>query len=293
MTVDDLDLAAGLEDLARSAPDNPTRLASVHVRYRRHQRRRRAVCASAVVATMAAGIAGAESFASSGRRMNVAAGGGSNLPACSAPPVDKSSVPGAPPKSPVPAAPPAIGETFSGGGTIVTVGRSTITVDEMGGPLTGKVTLTVTPATKLFRLSPQPNVGDVAATITQLAVGDGAKFIAVHSSATINALVELHAGPAADANPPRAADAPGAKQQGTPDPVTTPPPVGGPFKAAGTVAAYSPGSLTVNVTRGNLTGTVTFAIHCAPALPVVGHTVEIAGTRTAADTYDATVLAAP
>ena len=275
MTLDDLDLAAAMRDLAARVPDDPTRLASVHFRYRRHRRRRRAVGASALVATVAAGVVGAESFASSGRRITPAAVGVSTLPACPPPPVEQSSAP---------AAPPTIGQTFSGGGMIVALGPSTITVDDVGGPLSGKVTLTVTPDTRLFRSSPQPSVADVATTIDQLGVGDTVKFTAVHSSATTNTLVELHAGPAAGARP-------AGPKQATPDQTPTPPPVGGSFKAEGTVTAYSPGLLTVNLARGNLTGTVTFTIRCAPALPVVGHIVDVGGTRTGTDTYDATLFA--
>jgi len=146
------------------------------------------------------------------------------------------------------------------------------------------VTLTVTPDTKLFRASLQPNAVDAAVTIEQLGVGETVKFIAVHLSATTNTLVELHAGPASDQS--HAGPKPAIPHQ-----TTTPPPVGGLFKAGGTVTAYSPGSLTVNVARGNLTGTVAFTIHCGPALPIVGHSVDIAGTRTGTDTYDATNFA--
>ena len=166
---------------------------------------------------------------------------------------------------------------------IVALGSSTITVDDAGGPLAGNVTLTATPDTKLFRASVEPNVADMATTIDQLRVGDKVKFTAVHLSATTNTLVELDAGPANDANH-------AGPKQATPDQAQTTPPVGSSFKAEGTVTAYSPGSLAVNVARGNLTGTVTFTIHCAPALPVVGHIVDIAGTRTGTDTYDATVF---
>jgi hypothetical protein len=271
MTLDDLDLAAAMRDLAARLPDDPTRLASVHFRYRRHRRRRRALGASALVATMAAGIVGAESLASSGRRINPAAAGVSTLPACPPPPVEQSSGR---------SAPPTIGQTFSGGGLIVALGRSTITVDDVGGPLRGKVTLTVTPDTKLFRSSPQSKLADVATTIDQLGVGDTVKFTAVHSSATTNTLVELHTGPATGASP-------AGPTQATPDQTPTAPPVGGSFKAEGTVTAYSPGLLTVNVARGNVTGTVTFSIRCAPPLPVVGHIVDVSGTRTLTDTYEA------
>jgi len=170
---------------------------------------------------------------------------------------------------------------FTGGGMIVALGPSTITVDDAGGPVTGKVILTVTPDTKLFRASPQPDIADSATTINQLAVGDKVKFTAVHLSSTNNTLVELHAGPAFVASPNQAA----------PSQMATPPRIGGSFKAEGTVTAYSPGSLTVNVARGNLTGIVTFTIGCAPALPVVGHIVDIAGTRTGTDTYEASVFA--
>ena len=272
MTLDDLDLAAAMRDLAARVPDDPTRLASVHFRYRRHQRRRRALGASALVATMAAGIVGAESLASSGRRITPAGGGVSTLPACPPPSVEKSSAP---------APPPTIGQTFTGGGMIVALAPSTITVDDVGGPLRGKVTLTITPDTRLFRSSPQSKLADVATTIDQLGVGDPVKFTAVHSSATTNTLVELHTGPATEASP----------KQATPDQAPTPPPVGGSFKAEGTVTAYSPGLLTVNVARGNLTGTVTFTIRCTPAVPVVGHIVDVGGARTGTDTYDATHFA--
>jgi hypothetical protein len=277
MTHDDLDLAAALRDLAARVPDDPTRLASVHVRYRRHQRRRRAVGASALVATMAAGLVGAETLASSGQRITAASGGVSNLPACSAPPVGKSVLP---------AEPPTTGQSFSGGGMIVALGPSTITVDDVGGPLAGTATLTVTPATKLFRASPQPTVADVATTLDRLGVGDAVKFTAVRSSATTNTLVELHAGPATDASQT-------GSKKATPDQRPAPTPVGGSFKAEGTVTAYSSGALTVNVAHGSLTGTVTFTIHCAPALPVVGQIVDIVGTRTGTHTYDVTDLSAP
>jgi hypothetical protein len=274
MTLDDLDLAAALRDLAARVPDDPTRLASVHLHHRRHQRRRRAVGASALVAVLGAGFVGAESLASSGRRITPAAGGLPSLPACPPPPVGQ---------PPAPAGPPTIGQTFTGGGMIVAIGPSTITVDDVGGPLPGNLTLAVTADTKLFRSSPKPNVADVATTIDQLSVGDTVKFSAVHSTASTNTLVELHAGPATDASP-------AGPKQATPAQTPTPPPVGGTFKVGGTVTAYSPGSLTVNVARGNLAGTVTVTIHCAPTPPVVGQIVDIAGTRTGTDTYDGTVF---
>src|SRR5580704_853190 len=131
MTHDDLDLAAALRDLAARVPDDPTRLASVHVRYRRHQRRRRAVGASALVATMAAGLVGAETLGSSGQRITAASGGVVNLPACTAPPAGKSLSP---------AVPPTTGQIFNGGGMIVALGPSTITVDDVAGPLAGTTT---------------------------------------------------------------------------------------------------------------------------------------------------------
>jgi hypothetical protein len=167
---------------------------------------------------------------------------------------------------------------------IVALGPSTITVDDVGGPLTGKVTLTVTPASKLFRSTAQPNAADMATTIDHLGVGDTVKFSAVPSGGAANTLVELHAGPANDASP-------AGLKQAAPNQMPTPPSVGGSFKAEGTVTAYSPGALTVNVARGNLTGTVTFTIHCAPVLPVVGHVVSVGGTRTETDTYDANAVA--
>ena len=275
MTLDDLNLSATLRDLAAGVPDDPTRLASVHLRYRRHQRRRRAVGASALVATVAAGVVGAESLTRSGRQITPAAGGVANLPACPPPPVNQPAAPSAPLKS---------GQTFTGGGMIVAVGPSTITVDDAGGPLSGKVTLTVTPDTKLFRASPQPNVANAPTTIDQLGVGDKVKFTAAHLSATANTLLDLEAGPATDA-------AHAGAKQATPDQAPTPAPVGSSFKAEGTVTAYSPGSLTVKVARGNLIGTVTFTIHCAPALPVLGDIVDVGGTRTGTDTYDAAVVA--
>jgi hypothetical protein len=285
MTSNDLDLTTALRDLAGRVPDDPTRLASVHLRYRRQARRRRAVGASALVATMAAGLVGAEALTSSGHQTIVAAGPVANLPACVAPPAEK---------SPPSATPPSVGQSFSDGGKITALGSSTITVDDLGPPLLGTVALTVTPATKLFRASPQASVTDQPTTIDQLDVGDTVKFSAVHSSATTNTLVELHAGASAGTSPagasPAGASAAAAKQASA-DQAPTPPPVGSPFKAGGTVTAYSPGSLTVNVDRGNLTGAVTFTLHCAPALPVVGHTVNILGTHTATDTYDATVVA--
>jgi hypothetical protein len=287
MTSDDLDLAAALRDLAARVPDDPTRLASVHLRYRRQKRRRRAVGASALVATMAAGLVGAEALASPGHRVTVATAGVSNLPACAAPPLEKSPT----------SAPPTTGQSFTGGGMIVALGPSTITVDDLGSPLTGKVTLTITPATKLFRASPQPKLADQATTIDQLSVGDTVKFTAVRTSATTNTLVELHAGAPMDASPAGAkqaaaadASAGGAKRAAAADEKPAPPPVGGSFKAQGTVTAYSSGSLTVKVTGGNLTGTISFTIGCTPALPIVGHTVNIAGTRTGTNTYDATLF---
>jgi hypothetical protein len=287
MTSNDLDLMTALRDLAGRVPDDPTRLASVHLRYRRQRRRRRAVGASALVATMAAGLVGVESLASSGHQTIVAAGAAANLPACVAPPAEK---------SPPPTTPPSVGQSFTGGGMITALGTSTITVADLGLPVIGTVTLTVTPDTKLFRASPQARVNDQATTIDQLRVGDTVKFTAVHSSATTNTLVELHAGAATSTSPASTSPAdvsPGSDKQASADQTPTPPPVGSPFKAGGTVTAYSPGSLTVNVNGGNLTGAVTFTLHCAPALPIVGHTVNILGTRTGADTYDGSVVAFP
>jgi hypothetical protein len=179
---------------------------------------------------------------------------------------------------------PAIGQAFNGGGLIVEIGPSTITIDDPGPP-PEKVTLTVTPSSQLlFRSSALPNSAEAPTTIHQLGVGDPVKFTAVRSSATAYTLLELHAGPAADASTP-------ALKQAAADQAPTPPPVGGSFKAEGTVTAYSPGSVTINVASGNLTGTVTFTLHCAPALPVVGHTFDIAGIRIGGDSYDATVFA--
>src|SRR6516165_10267530 len=119
MTLDETTLPAALRDLAAIAPDDPARLACVHRRAAHAQRRRRAVGAGAIAATMAATVAGAEVLVSSehGRAPIAAAAGGSPgtpSPARAACPTQPQ--PGQTGTSQeVPLTPPAVGGQFSSG----------------------------------------------------------------------------------------------------------------------------------------------------------------------------------
>jgi hypothetical protein len=292
MTLDETTLPSALRDLAASVPDDPSRLACLHRRAARAQRRRRAVGAGAIAATMAATVAGAEVLVvSSGHRsapLAPAAAGPAAASKAPSPPVSPSAACAdqpAPTSSPsVPLTPPSIGQSFSAGGEITAPGTATaVTVKVTGPPLDGStLTLTVTPASKVFLSSPLPDGPEVAATSTQLQSGDGAKFTATRTGATSYSLDELHAGPASSGAP----GSPGLKA-GAGSTVPTPPPVGGPFKVAGVGVSSTADSVTVNVTRGNLTGVVTFTLSCRPPQNVAGQSVELAGTRTGPDTYAA------
>ena len=292
MTIDDTTLPSALRDLAASVPDDPSRLTSVHRRAARAHRRRRAVGAGAIAATMAATVAGAEVLVSSqhGRAPIAAASGGSPstpgpaLAACPPPPPPDQASKSA---AAVPMTPPAIGGQFTAGGTITSPGTATsVTVRVDMGPLDGStLTLAVTPASKVFLSGPTPDAPEVTASSTQLQTGEGAKFIATRTGTASYNLDELHSGAAAGSD----TRAP-AKQAGAPQGPPTPPAIGGPFKIAGTGVSSTGDSITVNVTGGNLSGTVTLTLKCQPPQHVAGDTVEAGGTRTGADTYVADVV---
>ena len=163
---------------------------------------------------------------------------------------------------------------------------TSVTVDVVGGALAGShIVFTVTPDTKLFQSQPAGNTVDVASSAVELREGEAAKFSATRTGASTYVLDEIHASPV-DVGPP--GSAPAKKALATT--VPAPPAIGGPFKVEGVALSAGPGSMTVQVVRGNLTGIVTFTLHCTPAQSLVGETVDLAGTRTSATTYDAAEL---
>ena len=302
MTLDETTLPAALRDLAAMAPDDPARLACVHRRAARAQRRRRAVGAGAIAATMAATAAGAEALVSSrhgGAPVAAATGGSSSAPpaapaACPTQPPPGDSRQPLPPTAP--SSPPAIGAEFSGGGVISAPGTATsVTVKVDGGPLAGStLALAVTPSSRVFEAPASPGAQEVAVSSTQLKTGQMAKFTATRTGTASYVLDEIHAGPApgSDAQAgqvPGSDSQPGPKQSGGAA-VATPPGVGDPFKVGGVGVSSTNDSITVNVTQGNLSGVITFALTCRPPQNVAGEEVEVAGTRTGAHTYTAQVL---
>jgi hypothetical protein len=292
MTLDETTLSSALHELAAAVPDDPTRLACVHHRALRLHRRRRALGAGALAATMVATVAGAEVFVSSeGRRVTSegrpARSGPAGSPTAPAPPA--SPLPACPdrPKASAPAAPPAVGEQFTGGGIITAPGTATaVTVavpgDVIAGPPGGSdLVLAITPGSKIFLSSATPDVPEVAATGDQLRKGEAVKFSATRTSASSYVLNEMHAGPVPSGGPVN-----GDKAASSPS-LPTPPAIGDRFKVAGVVRSSTTDSVTVNVTGGNLTGIVTFTLHCAPAQPLTGDEIDVAGIRTGPTTFDA------
>jgi hypothetical protein len=261
---------------------------------------------------VAATAAGAEALVSSrhaGAPVAAATGGSSSAPtaalaACPTQPPQGDRRQPLPPTAPSTAAstPPGIGAEFSGGGVISAPGTATsVTVKVDGGPLAGStLTLAVTPSSRVFESSPLPAVHDVAASSTQLNAGQVAKFTATRTGTASYALDEIHAGPVPGSDTPPAlkqsgepapgSDAqPGLKQSGGPA-LATPPAVGDPFKVGGIGVSSTNDSITVNVTQGNLSGIITFTLTCRPPQNVAGQAVDVAGTRTATNTYTAQVL---
>ena len=287
MTIDETTLTAALHDLAGTAPDDPARLRNVHRRAHHLQRRHRVVGAGAIAATIAAAGVGTDAFVASGRHAApitpaaapAAAAPAAALPACPAP-APKS-------QEPVPSGPPAIGQQFSGGGMVDAPPTATsVTIVVQGGPAAGsRLVLAVTADTLVFQSLPGPNAPDVASSIDKLRVGETGKFTATRTGETTYVLDEIHAAPV-DVGPPGSAQA--QKALGTT--VTGPPTIGGPFKVEGVALSAAPGTVTVQVERGNLTGIVTFTLHCTPIQALTGDTVNLAGTRTSATTYDAAEL---
>ncbi len=280
------DLSDALRDLAATVPDDPARLACVHRRAAHAHRRRRAVGAGALAATMAATVAGAEVLVSSGHRAAAPVPAASSappaaspaaLPACPDQPAVK------PIKDPVTA---AIGQQFTGGGIITAKPTATsIALSVVGGPLGNTaITLTVTSDSKVFQATPAPNVADQVTTSDQLQAGETAKFTATRTGATSYVLDELHAAPVTDPGSASGTKAASGLQ------APTPAAIGGQFKAGGVAVSWSANSVRVNVTRGNLAGIVTFTLQCTPAHALAGDEVEISGTRTGPTTYVANTI---
>jgi hypothetical protein len=308
VTLDETTLASALFDLAATAPEDPGRLTNVHRRARRLNRRHRAVGAGAIAATMAGVFVAADVFVvGSGRTpttIQPAAGGatpGSPGAPATAPPACLET---APPRTPGPAGPPAIGQQFSGGGMVAGAGAGTtggITVVVDGGPLAGsQPSLAITPDTKVFLSSAVPDAPDVAATAAQLHTGEVVKFTATKTGATTYVLDEVHAAPVGGTDgssvqaKQAAAAAGGSRGSMQAKPAASqaagPPPIGGPFKAGGVALASTSNSVTVKVDHGNLTGTITFTLDCTVTGSLAGDPVEVAGTRTGTTTYAAQEL---
>jgi hypothetical protein len=218
-------------------------------------------------------------------------------PAASAPPTSTAAAPAAaaplpacPDATPLvqaaaPAAPPTIGQQFTGGGMVAGQGTAgAVTVVVVGGPLAGsRPLLAITPDTKVFVSGGTPNAPDVATTGDQLHEGEAVKFSATRTGASTYVLDEIHAAPVGAVGG-QAAKAGAAAQP------ATPPPVGGSFKAGGVALSSTSGTVTVSVDHGNLTGTVTFTLDCTLGQSLAGDTVDVAGTRTGPSTYDAKQL---
>jgi len=310
VTLDDTALAHALRDLAATAPDDPARLSRVHHLARRRRRRQRALGAGALAATLTAAGVGVDALASTGRgpaAVRPASGGaasGGAAPSGAAPvlPTCPSSPPQSREAAPATQAPPAVGEVFSAGGAVASPGTAaSVTVAVSAGPLAGQtITLTIAPSSTVSVGDPTASAGQRAATGDQLHPGQSVKFSATRTGATTYVVGQLSAaGPPAGPPPKPAGGSSGAPPslRGSaavsklpPGGAPPPPVVGDRFKVEGVVESSAAGSLTVKVTGGSLSGVVTFTLHCAPASPLVGKTVDMAGTRTGATTYEVDVL---
>ncbi len=71
----------------------------------------------------------------------------------------------------------------------------------------------------------------------------------------------------------------------------SPPAVGQTFDLKGTVSAVGSDTVTVTLEPGAMSGAVTLSSVCQPPAAAIGASVELAGTRTGADTYQITTVA--